>query len=53
MTLGADPDKARRSVGLGLYIVRQIAESHRGQAVVESSLEHGTTFTVVIPRPIG
>jgi sigma-B regulation protein RsbU (phosphoserine phosphatase) len=52
MTRGADPGKARRSVGLGLYIVRQIAESHRGEAVVESSLEQGTTFTVTVPRPI-
>jgi sigma-B regulation protein RsbU (phosphoserine phosphatase) len=52
MTRGTDADRARRSVGLGLYIVRQIAESHRGQALVESDLDSGTTFTVVVPRPI-
>lgn len=50
MTRGADPDHRRRSVGLGLYIVRQIAESHGGVATVTSTLQAGTTFTVLIPR---
>jgi signal transduction histidine kinase len=36
--------------GLGLYIVRQIALAHDGQVTVESSREHGTTFTLTLPR---
>ena len=38
------------SVGLGLYIVRQIAEAHHGRVEVRSTPEEGTTFTVRLPR---
>ncbi|MFT3923245.1 MAG: PAS domain-containing sensor histidine kinase [Myxococcales bacterium] len=38
-----------RSVGLGLYIVRQIARAHGGDVRVESSRDAGTTFVVSIP----
>jgi phosphoserine phosphatase RsbU/P len=42
-----------RSVGLGLYIVREIAAAHGGQIDVRSSEDEGTTFTVSIPsRPV-
>ena len=34
-------------VGLGLYIVKQIVEAHRGEISVESNDEDGTTFTVI------
>jgi two-component system, sensor histidine kinase len=37
-------------VGLGLYIVDQIARIHGGSVAVESSLEAGTTFIVRLPR---
>lgn len=37
-------------LGLGLYIVEQIARSHGGTATVRSSEAEGTTFTVVLPR---
>ena len=37
-------------VGLGLYIVDQIARNHGGSVAVESSPEAGTTFTVRLPR---
>jgi sigma-B regulation protein RsbU (phosphoserine phosphatase) len=33
-----------RSVGLGLYIVRQIARAHGGDVTVDSTAEAGTTF---------
>jgi PAS domain S-box-containing protein len=36
-------------LGLGLYIVRQIVESHGGLIAVESELDHGATFTVKLP----
>lgn len=39
-----------RSVGLGLFIVRQIALSHGGDVQMESSAEGGTRFSVVVPR---
>jgi sigma-B regulation protein RsbU (phosphoserine phosphatase) len=41
---------AARSVGLGLFIVREIARAHGGDAGVRSSLEGGTTFFVRCPR---
>jgi sigma-B regulation protein RsbU (phosphoserine phosphatase) len=41
---------ASRSVGLGLYIVRAIAEAHDGRVEVTSTAEEGTTFRVVLPR---
>ncbi|WP_437284808.1 PAS domain-containing sensor histidine kinase [Sorangium sp. So ce406] len=39
-----------RSVGLGLYIVREIASAHGGRVSVRSTEREGTTFTVVLPR---
>jgi hypothetical protein len=38
------------SVGLGLYIVREIAMAEGGTVSVTSTAETGTTFTVCIPR---
>ena len=35
--------------GLGLAIVRQIAESHRGEARLTSSEGTGSTFTILLP----
>jgi len=40
----------RRGLGLGLYIVRQIALAHGGSVEVESTTERGTRFTVRLPR---
>lgn len=36
-------------LGLGLYIVSQIAKSHGGRMDVTSNAEHGTTFTFSLP----
>jgi len=46
----AEVDRAGRSVGLGLYIVKHLVEAHRGAVSVESSAEAGTTFGVRLPR---
>jgi signal transduction histidine kinase len=39
----------RPHFGLGLYIVRLIAEFHGGQAVAANRSDTGATFTVVLP----
>jgi signal transduction histidine kinase len=43
----------RGSVGLGLYIVKQIAAAHGGAVTVRSSEREGTTFEVVLPARTG
>jgi sigma-B regulation protein RsbU (phosphoserine phosphatase) len=50
MSRATHETSAQRSVGLGLFIVRQIAASHRGTAQVESNATDGTTFRVQFPR---
>jgi len=40
------------SMGLGLYICREIVKAHHGKIGVESTKEGITTFTVVIPRGV-
>jgi PAS domain S-box-containing protein len=37
-------------LGLGLYIVRQIAQAHEGSIHVESSPGRGARFTITLPR---
>ena len=36
-------------LGLGLYISKEIIEAHKGKINVESALNEGSTFTVIIP----
>ncbi len=50
MTRGNHVSKNGRSVGLGLFIVNEIAKAHGGSTIVESSAEAGTVFRVVFPR---
>lgn len=47
------PDPRRRpgSLGLGLYIARQIAELHGGSLQVGASPLGGAAFTLTLPRP--
>jgi sigma-B regulation protein RsbU (phosphoserine phosphatase) len=52
MTRGTTTDSDGRSVGLGLFIVREIARSHGGDVSVSSSAEEGTTFHVHYPKQI-
>jgi two-component system phosphate regulon sensor histidine kinase PhoR len=40
-----------RGSGIGLSLVRHIAESHGGRVTVDSELDKGSTFTVTIPIP--
>ena len=50
MTRGSSAGTSARSVGLGLYIVSEIAKAHSGGVTVRSVAGEGTTFTVVCPR---
>jgi len=38
------------SIGMGLYIAREVAKSHDGQIDVTSTAEEGTSFTIRLPR---
>jgi phosphoserine phosphatase RsbU/P len=48
---GAHDERGSRSVGLGLYIVSEIARAHGGTMEVESELHAGTRFTLRMARP--
>lgn len=49
MIRGADAEDGVRSVGLGLFIVREIAKAHGGRVSVSSDEKSGTSFTVSFP----
>jgi signal transduction histidine kinase len=40
----------RRSIGLGLFIVKELVNAHDGEVSVESSDAAGTRFTISLPR---
>jgi PAS domain S-box-containing protein len=44
-----DDDGGTSGLGLGLYIVRQICEAHRGNIRVDSEVGQGTLFEVTLP----
>lgn len=52
MTRGTESDSEVRSVGLGLFIVREIAKAHGGDVGVQSSEEGGTEFSVYFPHSL-
>ncbi len=41
-----------RSIGLGLFIVKSIAQAHGGTVSVRSSEAEGTVFTLTLPRHV-
>jgi sigma-B regulation protein RsbU (phosphoserine phosphatase) len=49
MVRGVGDNDEARSVGLGLFIVREIAKAHRGDVQVVSTAEKGTSFIVSWP----
>lgn len=45
------PDgRSKTSLGLGLFVVREIVRGHAGTVEVESAAATGTVFTVRLPR---
>ncbi|WP_081972612.1 sensor histidine kinase [Leptolyngbya sp. KIOST-1] len=46
----ATAPRVQGSIGLGLYIVREIVVAHGGTVEVTSTAQDGTTFTVYLPR---
>ncbi|MGO4332168.1 sensor histidine kinase [Cupriavidus sp. 2TAF22] len=42
--------KIQGSIGLGLFIVRDVATMHGGNVSVTSTAENGTTFRIEVPR---
>jgi heavy metal sensor kinase len=42
-------DRASRGTGLGLAICKSIIAAHNGRIEVESAVDRGTTFTVILP----
>ncbi|CAB3772760.1 hybrid sensor histidine kinase/response regulator [Paraburkholderia solisilvae] len=42
--------RAREGLGLGLHIVRTVVHMHGGKVRVTSDGEHGTVFTIELPR---
>lgn len=43
-------NRATGGAGIGLTIVKSIIQAHGGQILVESSLEKGSKFTVMLPK---
>lgn len=47
---GAVTDRADAGLGLGLYIVKEIATAHGGSVSATSTVAEGTIFSLVLPR---
>jgi signal transduction histidine kinase len=45
-----DRSRTKRGLGLGLSLVRAIVEAHGGKVKVESRLDAGSTFSVMLPK---
>ena len=45
-----DPARTARGAGLGLALVKTIAELHGGSATIHSEVGQGTTVTLVFPN---
>ncbi len=50
LAIGQEENRPSTSIGLGLFIAREITVAHGGTISAESSEEAGTVFTVRVPR---
>ncbi|MGE9271494.1 MAG: sensor histidine kinase [Verrucomicrobiales bacterium] len=48
--LGNELQRETQGTGIGLSIVKHIAEAHSGSITVESEPSHGSTFTLAVPQ---
>jgi sigma-B regulation protein RsbU (phosphoserine phosphatase) len=46
------PGTPRRSIGLGLFVVKELALAHGGEVSAQSSDQEGTRFTVTLPKSV-
>lgn len=49
---GTTPRGPSTSLGLGLFIVKEVVNAHGGSITVTSNVGDGTTFTVVLPKRV-
>ena len=49
---GRDDPRPKTSLGLGLFVAREIASAHGGDITVKSDEKAGTEFTVHLPRTV-
>jgi heavy metal sensor kinase len=45
-----DHSRSQPGTGLGLSLARAVARAHQGDITVNSTLEQGTTFTLILPK---
>ena len=45
--------REKGGTGLGLAIVKHILNRHRGELLIDSQLDQGSTFSVILPRAPG
>ena len=38
-----------RGIGLGLYVAKAIVDAHQGEILVQSEIDVGSTFSVILP----
>ncbi len=50
--LSAKPTGNEPSTGLGLYIVKKIIEQHEGVITVDTEINKGSTFNIILPQII-
>ena len=47
-----DPSRSTSGSGLGLSLVKAVAEAHNGHVAVSSTINQGSCFTVILPAEI-
>jgi len=45
-----DKSRSQRGLGLGLSLVKAVVQAHGGKVTVSSQVDHGSEFTVSLPK---